>query len=64
MNELLNQIINFNIQHLTNSISIFEFRNIHKGWKDLITPAFISAITFGIVTLFINNIILYYFKKV
>lgn len=56
MNELLNQISNFNIQHLTNSISIFEFGNIHKGWKDLITPAFISAITSGIVTLFINSI--------
>jgi len=56
MNELLNQISNFDIQNLTNTISIFQFRNSHYSLRELITPAFISAIISGIVTLIVNSI--------
>ena len=56
MNELLNQISNFNIQNLTHTTSIFQFGTINNGWKELITPAFVSAIISGLVTLFVNSI--------
>ena len=56
MNELLNQISNFNIQNLTHTTSIFQFGTINNGWKELITPAFVSAIISGLVTLIVNSI--------
>ena len=56
MNELLNQISNFDIQNLTNTISVFQFGTLNNGWKELITPAFISALISGVVTLIINSI--------
>lgn len=56
MNELLNQISNFDIQNLTNTISIFQFGDSHDRWKEIITPAFVSAIISGIVTLLVNSI--------
>lgn len=56
MNELLNQISNFDIQNLTNAISVFQFGTINNASKELITPAFISAIISGLVTLIVNSI--------
>lgn len=56
MNELLNQISNFDIQNLTHITSIFQFGTINNGWKELITPAFVSAIISGLVTLIVNSI--------